>query len=216
MSASAEAIPIGLIGPNAVTRLAQALAARKGEEILRAVFEKAGLETYLAAPPVRMVDELDVAALHAAMINLVGPLAAADVSAEAGRLTGDYLLANRIPRLAQILLRLMPNPLAARILVRAVARHAWTFAGSGHFSYSFAPGLTLRLEGSPISRYLHTDEPACSYFAATFERIFSAMLGPQVRVTEIACTAAGAEACVFRVSWEQKDSIFVDGSPEQM
>ena len=205
MSASIEAnvaaSPSGLIGPNAVTRLAQALAARKGEIVSRAVFRQAGLEPYLATPPSRMVNERHVAALHSAMIDLLGPVAAADVSKEAGRLTGDYLLANRIPGFAQVLVRRMPRRMAAKVLVRAIARHAWTFAGSGDFSYSFAPGLTLTLKGSPIARSIQTDGPACAYFAATFERVFSAMLGLSVRVVEIACEAAGAKACVFRVSW---------------
>jgi divinyl protochlorophyllide a 8-vinyl-reductase len=57
------------------------------------------------------------------------------------------------------------------------------------------------LEGSPICKGLETHEPACAYFAATFERVFAEMLGPSVQVVETACEATGATACVFEVDW---------------
>ena len=124
---------------------------------------------------------------------------AAVISREAGRLTGDYLLAHRIPASAQRVLKKLPRRLAARLLVAAIARHAWTFAGSGAFSYSFAPQLVLKLKGSPICRELRTQEPACAYVAATFERVFGEMLGPALSETE--CEATGTPACVFVVHW---------------
>ena len=93
--------PVGLIGPNAVTRMAQALEAGEGHSICLAVFADAGIARYLAEPPTRMLDEQEVARLHRALIDRLGPDRGGDVSWEAGRLTGDYLLANRIPRLVQ-------------------------------------------------------------------------------------------------------------------
>jgi divinyl protochlorophyllide a 8-vinyl-reductase len=191
----------GVIGPNAVTRLAEALRELGPEPTARAIFRRAGVERHLDNPPTRMIDERDVAALHCAMVDLLGPADAARTSTLAGRLTGDYLLANRIPRVAQAILRAAPRPIAARVLMRAIAKHAWTFAGGGAFSYAFKPRLTLTLRGSPICRYLRTEEPACQYFAATFERVLGAMLGPRVRVIETECEASGSDACRFSVTW---------------
>jgi divinyl protochlorophyllide a 8-vinyl-reductase len=191
----------GRIGPNAVTRLAEALAARDGPDLCGAVFAAAGLAHHLADPPRAMVDEADVAALHRALFGTLGAEEAAEVAWEAGRLTGLYLLAHRIPRPAQAILRRLPRPLASRILLKAIARHAWTFAGSGTFAYGFDPGLWLRLEGSPVCRAIRTEAPACHYFAGTFETVLGAMLGPRTRVVETDCAAAGAAACVFRVGW---------------
>lgn len=194
--------PTGRVGPNAITRVAEALSGLRGEAETAIVFAAAGLAPHLADPPAAMVPEDDVARLHRALHDRLGPVEAARIAREAGRLTGDYLLAHRIPAPAQRLLRLLPRPLAARILVAAIARHAWTFAGSGRFSYGFAGGgLDLTLEGSPVCRDLRTEAPACDYLAATFERVFAAMLGPEVRVVETACAAAGAPACRFRVDW---------------
>jgi len=200
-SVTDSAAKADVIGPNAITRMAQALTGIGGPYQCRHVFSSAGLETYLDDPPLQMVKACDVAALHRAMVECLGARNAAKVSLEAGRLTGDYLLANRIPSSAQAVLRMLPRALAARILVKAIARHAWTFAGAGTFSYNFEPQLFLRLTGSPVCRELQSSEPACNYFAATFERVFGAMLGPKLRVIETECEATGASACVFRVSW---------------
>lgn len=196
-----EAAPVAVIGPNAITRMAEALTARGGDALCRHVFARAGLSAYLAAAPAHMIPAADVALLHAALIETQGEAKAAEISSEAGRLTGEYLLAHRIPALAQRVLKKLPRALAARLLVRAIARHAWTFAGGGEFTYDFSPQLILTLTGSPICDRLRTQEPACSYFAATFERVFGEMLGPSLRVKETACAATGAPACVFEVRW---------------
>ncbi len=192
----------GRIGPNAVTRLAEAIACRVGPDVLGAVFREAGVIRHLETPPQAMVPEGDVAALHAALRRAVGASDAAVIGAEAGRRTGDYLLARRIPRGAQTLLRHLPRRLAAAILLRAIAKHAWTFAGSGRFSYRHdREGVELLVAGGPVCRDIAADGPVCHYYAATFERVFAAMLGPRTRVTETDCEAAGAKACRFRLTW---------------
>lgn len=194
-------IGVGLIGPNAITQMAAALSAICGERLRQEIFGDAGLARYLAAPPTHMTPEDDVARLHRAAIDRLGEAQAAEISRKAGRRTGDYLLANRIPPLAQRMLKVTPRPIAARILAAAIARHAWTFSGSGEFSYEFSPHLRLRIAGSPICKGLHTETPACAYFAATFERVFAEMLGPALSVAEVECEATGAPACVFEVRW---------------
>lgn len=199
--AEGETARLGLIGPNAITQMAAALFAVSGAPLRRDIFEDAGLARYLCAPPAHMIPEDDVARLHRAAIDRLGEAKAAEVSREAGRRTGDYLLANRIPAVAQRALKFLPRPLAARILVAAIARHAWTFSGSGEFSYDFAPHLRLRIARSPICKELRTEAPACAYFTATFERVFGEMLGPSLSVTETECAAMGAPACVFEVRW---------------
>lgn len=187
----------GRIGPNAVTRLAEAL---DGDPALRiAVFRRAGCLYHLAAPPTEMVDERDVSALHEALQALAGEDRAEAVSRKAGRLTADYLLAYRIPRPAQRLLRLLPTALGLRFLVRAIARHAWTFTGSGRFSYSFEPGLVMQIENSPVARLVSTNRTACSYYAAVFERVFSVALGIKGKVRETHCVACGKPSCRFQL-----------------
>ncbi len=191
----------GKIGPNAVTRVAEALQEKYGATVCRDVFAAAGLERHLQTTPTQMVDESDAALLQRALVDVLGFEAASLVARRAGELTGDYLLAYRIPKSAQRLLRHLPRRLAAALLLRAIARHSWTFAGSGAFSYSFGPALSLRLRKAPICRLVRSDAPACGYYVATFQRVFAAMLGDSTRVIETHCEAQGASECVFDVSW---------------
>ncbi len=208
MSASTEAdddaakasAPPGRVGPNAIIRMVEALEELEGAEACSRIFAAAGLSAYLSAPPADMVDEHEVAALYRATWLDLPPDRAASVARDAGRRTGDYLLANRIPRLAQRVLAFMPRRMALRILLGAIGRHAWTFAGSGAFSYEFSAQPLIRIERSPLCLNLRMSEPVCDYFAATFERIFREILAPRCSVREIECAAAGDAACVFSVA----------------
>ncbi len=190
-----------VVGPNAIIRVAEALGTMEGEGVRRAVFAEAGLSHRLREPPTDMVDEQEVARLQLALHDVLGPHRSLDVAREAGRLTALYLLAHRIPRLAQIALRLAPKRLAARLMAGAIARHSWTFAGSGAFSFVIGQGIDLVIRGGPVCRLIEAEEPACAYYAATFEGVFGAVLGPSVRVVETRCEACGAEACRFELSW---------------
>lgn len=191
----------GRIGPNAITRVAEAL----GPVRAPPVFRHAGLAAYLASPPQAMVDEGEVIALHAALRADLGEAEARRVADDAGRRTAAYLLAHRIPAAAQRLLKVLPAGMAARVLLRAIDGHAWTFAGSGRFSAQFTGdryrSVVLTIAHNPLCRGVHSAEPACDYYRAVFERLFRALVHPGARVVETACEACGDPACVFEVRW---------------
>jgi divinyl protochlorophyllide a 8-vinyl-reductase len=126
------------------------------------------------------------------------------LSRTAGRTTGDYLLANRIPGPARWLLPKLPAALAARLLLKAIAGHAWTFCGSGAFSYVLGAGQTplrVSIADCATCRGEQASQPLCDYYAATFERLFGALVHPRSQVSEVACSAMGAPACVFEIRW---------------
>jgi divinyl protochlorophyllide a 8-vinyl-reductase len=187
------------IGPNAILRVAEALRAGPDAAALSPVFTRAGLTGYLDAPPHDMVDEREVTALHAALREVLGIKGARQIGADAGRRTGDYLLANRIPRPAQRLLRLLPGALAGRLLLKAIERNAWTFAGSARFSTQAGTPTRFILEGSRVCLGAQSPVPVCDFYAATFERLFRQLVDPKVRVIEVQCQAMGDPACVFEV-----------------
>lgn len=198
------------IGPNAVTRLAEALVARHGQRLAWLVFAKAGQLALLRQPPASMVEEPVVTALHASLRRHLLPWEAAQVAAEAGRLTAEYLLAHRIPRPVQWVLRFLPAPLAARVLVAAIGRHAWTFAGSGRFTAHFAgllqrrglrAPLYLSIAGCALCRGELSVLPLCDYYTATFQRLFRELVSPRTVVVETCCEASGASHCGFEVRW---------------
>jgi divinyl protochlorophyllide a 8-vinyl-reductase len=191
----------GRIGPNAITRVAEVLPARVGSSATRDLFQAAGLLHHLLQPPRAMVQEAEVRQLHGALRQQLGPDAAREVSAAAGRATANYLLAHRIPRPIQRLLHLLPARLAARVLLAAVSRHAWTFAGSGQFSAQLGRPVLLRIRHNPLCQGLATVAPACHYYAATFERLFQVLVHPRAQVVEVACEACGDAECRFEVRW---------------
>lgn len=193
----------GRIGPNAVTRVAEVLRERSGAREVVRVFERAGLVRYIATPPTAMIDEAEVIRLHRALRETLGAAPAREVARAAGERTADYVLAHRIPAPVRALLRALPAPLAARLLLRAIVRHAWTFSGSGRFTVLAGTPLRVSIQGNPLCRGLAADTPQCDYYEATFERLFQRLVSSAACVTELACEATGAAACVFEIRWDR-------------
>jgi divinyl protochlorophyllide a 8-vinyl-reductase len=188
-----------LIGPNAIIQMAEALCSFLGRAETRTLMNAVHLGAYFDRPPKNMVPQTEVAALHTQVWRQLDLAAFKQVSADAGRRTGDYLLANRIPKPVQWLLKRLPDKMAARILSQAIAKHAWTFAGSGVFGYGWQPRLVYSIKGNPITAGLHTELPVCDYYAATFERIFRELVNDDWRAVEFDCEASGADACRFEI-----------------
>lgn len=195
------AAPQARIGPNAITRVAQALPPRVGNVRTRELFAQAGLLAYLLKPPEDMVDEAEVLRLHSVLRSELGDTLSADVARNAGTLTADYLLQRRIPALVQRLLKLMPAALAARVLLKAISRNAWTFVGSGRFEVRHAPRLQILIHDNPLCRGVTTQAPACDFYAAVFARLFAVLVHRRAEVVEVACQAMGEPACVFEPRW---------------
>ena len=211
--AGATAPASGRIGPNAAIQLIAALKARGEEAALRSIFRMADCEDWLEHPPTRMIDETAAARLHAATRRMLPPARATATLADAGTLTGDYLLANRIPRFAQTLLRLAPPRLAAALLLKAIRAHAWTFAGSGRFEARLRKGVELRIYANPVALRERTSDPVCVWHAAVMERLFRALVSPRARVRETSWCARGDVCCCFEIDWTRRCAAAV--SPSQ-
>jgi divinyl protochlorophyllide a 8-vinyl-reductase len=117
----------------------------------------------------------------------------------AGRKTADYLLAHRIPRAVQVLLKLLPPGLAAPLLTAAILSHTWTFAGSASVAALRGRPLRIALTGCPICRGAAAQTSACGYYAATFETLFRTLVAARASVVEVACEAVGDPSCIFEV-----------------
>jgi divinyl protochlorophyllide a 8-vinyl-reductase len=189
----------GRIGPNSMTRVAQALRDEGGEPTARKVFEHAALLAWLVDPPTEMIDESVVRRLHVAMREVLGPDGSGRIAREAGAATADYLLEHRIPSLAQTVLKHLPAVLAERLLLAAVSRHAWTFAGSGRFATALGTPAVVEIVDNPLCRAVASHAPVCHFHAATFERLWRVLVADETRVVETACCACGAPACRFEL-----------------
>lgn len=189
------------IGPNAITRVAEALRVDLAEAQVARLFDLAGIAGHLSNPPQRMVDEREVTRLHQVLRHELGVAEALCIARRAGLYTGDYLLAHRIPGGVQRLLAWLPARLASRVLLGAIRRHAWTFAGSGELRVSREFPPRLAIAGCCICRDASAAVPLCDYYASAIERLFRALVHPRAVVTERTCQATGATACTFEVVW---------------
>ena len=196
----AAAHPVGVIGPNAVIQLGEALRVMLGEQRAAGLYRDAGCAAWFATPPDAMVDERRTAALHQAL-RREWPEEAPGILAEAGRRTGDYILAHRIPRPAQWLLRHLPAGLAGPSLLDAIARNAWTFAGTGRFSARRGRPCLVEIAGNPLVAGERAEAPVCVWHAAVFRRLFQELVHSGTSVREIACGAVGGDACRFAIDW---------------
>jgi divinyl protochlorophyllide a 8-vinyl-reductase len=191
------------IGPNAITRVAEVLAARCGAGAAERVFGAAGLLRHLRQPPTQLVDEREVRRLHVALRSQLGLDEAAAVARQAGEATAGYLLARRIPRPLQWLLRVLPARAAAAVLLAAVGRNAWTFVGSGSLRTWRDAGCgawTVEIHDNPLCRSVRAERPLCDFYVATFERLFRALVHAHCRVQEVSCEARGDDACRLRIT----------------
>ncbi len=187
----------GRIGPNAVLQLVPVLRDAAGEAVTAKLLARAGI-VELPDPDAGLMEEAPAARLHQAL-RAEMPDAAPCLARAAGLATGDYILAHRIPGKAQALLRLMPARLSAPILARAVAKHAWTFCGSGEFRLVSAWPPVFEIADNPVVRGERSETPLCHWHAAVFERLFTTLCGAVWRCRETRCCAQGQPACRFEL-----------------
>jgi divinyl protochlorophyllide a 8-vinyl-reductase len=192
---------IGRIGPNAIIRVAEALEHLEGSPTRTEIFRHAELDHYLAQAPDAMVPEHEVTRLQRTLRERLSAARAVAVNREAGRLTGQYLLAHRIPGIAQAILRRLPPGYANRLLLKAIGGHTWTFAGSGDVELLPGPPARIRIRRCPLCRELKDDGPVCDYYAATFEHLYRTLVAGTAVARELTCQAHGADACVFELNW---------------
>jgi len=96
-------------------------------------------------------------------------------------------------------LKALPPAPAAGLLSRAIARHAWTFVGSGRFHVRDA--WTFEIEGNPLIRGEASEPCLCHWHTAVFERLYEALVAPASRCAETRCGAQGRDSrCRFELT----------------
>lgn len=189
------------MGPNAITRLAEAVRNLKGEASVQTLFDAADLSHYLATPPLAMVDEADVMALHRALYRIWPRDEAERVLRVAGVLTARYLIANRIPPLARTLIGTMPKPLGGRLLLGAIQKNAWTFAGSAEVSADKGRDTALLMRKCQLCRGLDACARPCRYHEATIETLYRALVSPRAEARMEAFSSRRGGACAVEIAW---------------
>ncbi|WP_157973554.1 bacteriochlorophyll 4-vinyl reductase [Tropicimonas sp. IMCC34043] len=182
------------IGPNAVTQMLGPIEHRCGGETLKRVLAAAGIDQM---PDMGgLMDEDPAIRLHETVRQSL-PDDAAEIAREAGLRTGEYILANRIPKPVRLLLPWLPARISARLLAKAVSKHAWTFAGSGSFSVESLRPLVFVIEGNPLASHDGSPGGMCYWHQAVFETLFRKLVSRRVQVDELQCCGRGDDCCRF-------------------
>ena len=184
------------IGPNAIIQTVAALREAVGKPHAAILLAAATGRTF-AEMPEHMVNEDEVIRFVHAIRESLAPAQAAAVMRESGVRTAEYLIANRIPRFAQRIMRVLPAGASLRILLGAIMKHTWTFAGSAAVRVTFGRVPLMTLQHCPMCRGLHSEGPCCVYYTATLERLMQRLVSPRATVREEVCEASGAPSCVF-------------------
>jgi len=184
MSEDAHA-PAGVIGPNAVLQLVPILDRAVGPDRRAHILARAGI--FDLPDGSGMIPETSAARLHSAL-RAAEPEMAPALAAHAGLATANYILGHRIPTPAQWVLRALPKGPAARLLSRAIAKHAWTFVGSGRF-HVIDP-WTFEIEDNPLIRGAQSDTCLCDWHAAVFARLYQALVARDCMCMETRCAAS--------------------------
>lgn len=183
----------GRVGPNAIIQTRRVLAQHVAPREVERLLVDAGLGAYVPGDPVDMVDAGEVARFFAAIQAAYGAQEADVILREAGHLTGGYIIAHRIPRPAALVLRTLPGVWAAPLLLRAVAAHAWTFAGAGRVAIRCRTPLSIDITGNPLAT------PGCPWHLGVLESLFRTLASKTVSLCHVACCARGDSSCLTEI-----------------
>ncbi|MGB3626669.1 MAG: bacteriochlorophyll 4-vinyl reductase [Henriciella sp.] len=186
------------VGPNAVLQLEQALCDQGGAKAAELVFARAGLQELLRVRPQEMIDERLPRALFDSLFAHFPEARAQMVVYRAGRLTGDYILKNRIPKPVRLLLKLLPAPLSRDLLLKAIHRHAWTFAGSGRCTFTLGRAAEFRIEANPLTM------PGCAWHVGVFDALFQHLVSRRTTITYNHACLDGLQVCCFSIETQYK------------
>jgi divinyl protochlorophyllide a 8-vinyl-reductase len=182
------------IGPNSIIQTIRVLDETYGRSHTAALLQPGGQEHLIDNLPTAMVYEDEFHALIATLVEQLGAEQTAAVLAASGRYTAIYLLQHRIPKLFQHVLQVLPRDAALTLFLMAIGQNAWTFAGSG--SFSFVTGKHARIiianptstnqqpgELSQPNGQHHTQ--VCAFYAGTFEALLQQLIAPDVTIQPI-------------------------------
>jgi divinyl protochlorophyllide a 8-vinyl-reductase len=144
------------------------------------IFAEAGFIHLLKDRPNGMIDEAIPALLFKTLFSALPDHSARRIAARAGDLTGEYILKHRIPGPVRLLLKTLPPEWAAPFLLKAISRHAWTFAGSGRCAVQNGRPAVITIHANPLAM------PGCAWHRGVFETLFRSLVSRQAEVRHVA------------------------------
>jgi len=187
------------IGPNSIIRTVEALKETYGIPKTNEILEKVGKSIFISSLPSEMIDEEEFHSLAVGLHNFLGTEQANKILKRSGQLTAGYLLQNRIPKPAQRILGILPRSIGLKMLLTAIGKNAWTFVGSGNYTFVVGKTPQITIHNCLACRGVQSDIPVCSFYASTFETLLQSIIGKNIMVNEATCIAQGNPCCSFPI-----------------
>jgi len=191
----------GKIGPNSIIQTVAALEEAYGVREARAILMRGGAGDLPDHLPSALIDEGDFHALVEVLIGQIGAAAVTDILSRSGQRTSEYVFANRIPPMARFVLRVLPPPLSLRVLLPAMKRHTWTFAGSGAFTCATGKAPWLAVSNPALFDTPAMAAAMCAYYRGAFEHMLRMLVSPRVMLRDVECQACGDRRCRYAIAW---------------
>ncbi len=180
------------IGPNSIIQTVAALEAMFGGKEAEAILTRAGQGHWIGNLPSEMTDESKFHALARALLKEIGEQKTATILEDSGRRTAAYLLRVRIPGFFQKILKPLPPGPAFRLLLFAISKNAWTFAGSGEFRYTSGKQPVISVKVTCPSQPV-----VGNFYLGTFEALLEALVNPKTTIKASIRKESGAILCTY-------------------
>lgn len=171
------------VGPNTIIQTVEALKEFYGENRAREMLQEGQHSHLIHTMPAEMVEEQEFLTLVQMLQDHVGSEETRKLLKRSGQLTARYLLKHRIPGPFQRLVKVLPREWGLTLLLMAISGNAWTFVGSGTFS--FMGGKEARIIIANRSPEQAVQPEVCSFYAGTFEALFQTLIHAQCLVQEM-------------------------------
>ena len=180
------------IGPNSIIQTVAALETKYGKAEAEARLAVAGHGHLAGNLPSEMVEEEKFHSLVTSLDSELDTKELEEILNDAGRRTAAYLLKVRIPGFFQKILKPLPPPIAFRLLLFAISKNAWTFAGSGDFSYTTGktPLITVRVKSPTVPVVGH-------FYLGTFTGLLRELVNPKTTIDELTTGESGSFVCRY-------------------
>ncbi|MEI7747481.1 MAG: bacteriochlorophyll 4-vinyl reductase [Chlorobiaceae bacterium] len=165
------------IGPNSIIQTVAALEAAYGKTKAETMLSKIGQGYLVGNLPKEMVEEAKFHTLVGALQKEIGETATSRILQESGERTARYLLKVRIPGIFQKFVKLLPPRPAFKLLLFAISKNAWTFAGSGEFAYTMKrpPEISVKVT-------FPTLPVVGNFYLGTFTALLQELVNPTTKI----------------------------------
>ncbi|NTW51267.1 MAG: bacteriochlorophyll 4-vinyl reductase [Chlorobiaceae bacterium] len=180
------------IGPNSIIQTVGALESKYEKPATDNLLKKIGQGYLINNLPSEMVEESKFHSLVLALQKEIGDQTTGAILKESGERTAKYLLKVRIPAPFQIIVKLLPPGPAFKLFLFAISKNAWTFAGSGEFSYGSKPSPNIKVKVTFPSHPV-----VGNFYLGTFNALLKELVNPKTTIKADIRKDKGAILCSY-------------------